>query len=60
MLGALSVVNASVEASSGSHVTVKVSGRLDAAASSGSHVRYIGSPTLGNIDESSGGNVRPD
>jgi hypothetical protein len=59
-LGELSVANASVGASSGSHVTVNVTGRLDASASSGSHVYYLGSPTLGNIDESSGSIVRPE
>jgi hypothetical protein len=50
--------NADVEASSGSQVTVNVTGRLDADASSGSMVYYVGSPTLGTIDESSDAEVR--
>jgi hypothetical protein len=57
-LSALSVANARINASSGSHVTVNVTGRLDADASSGSEVRYLGSPTLGDINESSGSSVR--
>jgi hypothetical protein len=57
-LSALVAASAKVEASGGSHVTVNVTGRLDADASSGSHVYYLGSPTLGNINESSGSSVR--
>jgi hypothetical protein len=49
-LADLLVVDASVEANGGSHVTVNPSGRLDAVAKGGSHVRYLGSPTLGTID----------
>jgi hypothetical protein len=49
-LAGLAVVDASVEANGGSHVTVNPSGRLDAVAKGGSHVRYLGSPTLGTID----------
>jgi hypothetical protein len=49
-LADLLVVDASVEANGGSHVTVNPSGRLDAIARGGSHVRYLGSPTLGTID----------
>jgi hypothetical protein len=53
------VADASVEASGGSEVTVNVSGRLDADASGGSRVFYLGSPALGKIDESGGSTVRP-
>jgi hypothetical protein len=31
-------------------VTINPSGGLDAVARGGSHVRYLGSPTLGTID----------
>jgi hypothetical protein len=49
------VENAEVTASSGSHVTVNVSGRLDASASGGSHIHYHGDPYLrgGNVPSSS-------
>jgi hypothetical protein len=57
-LSGFSVVDASVEASGGSEVTVNASGRLDADASGGSRVFYLGSPTLGTIDESGGSSVR--
>ena len=40
------VENAVVTASSGSHVTVNVSGKLDASASSGSHIFYLGDPYI--------------
>jgi hypothetical protein len=40
------VENAVVTASSGSHVTVNVSGKLDASASSGSHIHYLGDPYI--------------
>jgi hypothetical protein len=56
-LSALVAANAKVEASGGSQVTVNVTGRLDADASGGSQVYYLGSPTLGNINESSGSSV---
>lgn len=56
-LSDFSVVDADVEMSSGGRATVNVSGRLDADASSGSHVTYVGNPTLGDIDASSGGSV---
>ena len=52
------MVNANVEASGGSEVTVNASGRLDADASGGSDIYYLGSPTLGTIEESGGGDVR--
>jgi hypothetical protein len=56
-LSELEAANADVEASGGSQVTVNVNGRLDADASGGSKVYYLGSPTLGRIDESSGSEV---
>lgn len=52
-LADLAVVDANVEARGGSHATVNPSGRLDAVAKGGSHVRYLGSPTLGTIDTDS-------
>jgi len=57
-LSGFSVVDANVEASGGSQVTVNASGRLDADASGGSKVYYLGSPTLGTIEESGGSSVR--
>lgn len=57
-LSGFSVVDANVEASGGSEVTVNASGRLDANASGGSKVYYLGSPTLGTIEESGGSDVR--
>lgn len=49
-LADLAVVEATVDARGGSHATVRPSGRLDAVAKGGSHIRYLGSPTLGTID----------
>jgi hypothetical protein len=57
-LSGFSVVDASVEASGGSEVTVNASGRLDAEASGGADITYLGSPRLGRIEESGGGSVR--
>jgi hypothetical protein len=56
-LGDFSVVNANVDMSSGGGATVNVSGTFDANVSSGSHVTYVGNPTLGDIETSSGGSV---
>ena len=53
----LSVDDASIEASSGSSVKLEVAEELNADVSSGASVRYAGSPTLKNIDKSSGGSV---
>jgi hypothetical protein len=58
-LSGFSVADVSIEASGGSEVTVNASGRLDADASGGSRVYYLGSPTLGKIDESGGSTVAP-
>ena len=52
------VKNARCNASSGGGVTVKVSGTLDANASSGGRVRYTGEPTDVDSEASSGGSVR--
>jgi hypothetical protein len=56
-LGDFSVVDADVNMSGGGRAKVNVSGRLDAKASSGSHVTYVGNPTLGDIDTSGGASV---
>lgn len=58
-LAAFPVVNANVDASGGSQVTVNVSGTLNVDASGGSQVSYSGNPTLGTIDTSGGAQVRP-
>jgi len=47
-----------VNSSSGSDATVSVTDELYAKASSGSDVYYYGNPTIKNIDESSGGDVK--
>lgn len=56
-LGDFSVVDADVEMSGGGRATVNASGKLDANASGGSHVYYVGNPTLGDIDTSGGSSV---
>ncbi len=48
------VENAVVTASSGSHVTVNVSGKLDASASGGSHIHYHGDPYIRSSNVPSG------
>jgi hypothetical protein len=48
------VENAVVTASSGSHVTVNVSGKLDASASGGSHIHYLGDPYIKSSNTPSG------
>jgi hypothetical protein len=48
------VEDAVVTTSSGSHVTVNVSGKLDASASSGSHIYYLGDPYIRDSGVSSG------
>ena len=59
-LAGFSVVNANVEASGASKVTVNASGRLDADASGASEITYLGSPALGTIDSSSDSSVGPE
>ena len=51
------VHDASVNLSGGSHATVNLDGRLDADVSGGSHLFYIGDPTMGDIDKSGGSTV---
>ena len=58
-LADLPVADVNVDASGGSQVTVNAGGRLDADASGGSHVYYLGSPTLGRIDTSGSSSVQP-
>jgi hypothetical protein len=57
-LSGLQVPRAKVDASGASQVTVKVSGELDADASGGARVRYVGYPRPLIIDESGGGSVK--
>ena len=57
-LADLQVVNASVMASGGSHATVNPSGTLDAVAKGGSHVKYLGSPTMGTIDDDGSSSIQ--
>jgi hypothetical protein len=52
------VGDANVGASGASRVTVNASGTLDADASGASHVLYLGSPTLGNVDTSGASSVK--
>jgi hypothetical protein len=52
------VENAVVTASSGSHVTVNVSGKLDASASGGSHIHYLGDPYIRSSNVPSGSIVQ--
>ena len=56
-LASFNVVNANIDASGGSQVTVNVSGTLNVDASGGSQVYYLGNPTLGVIDTSGGAQV---
>ena len=51
------VNNASVTLSTGSHADVTVAGRLDVDISSSSRLTYGGSPTLGDVQVSSGSNL---
>jgi hypothetical protein len=46
------VADADIELSGASRATVSVSGRLDVRASGASHLTYLGSPTLGDIETS--------
>jgi hypothetical protein len=59
-LAELAVADADVEASGGSHATVNPSGRLDAVAKGGSHVRYLGSPTMGTTDADGSSSIKPE
>jgi hypothetical protein len=48
-----------VDASGSSTVTVNLSGRLNADASGGSNIYYLGDPTLGVIDTSGSSTIQP-
>ncbi len=56
-LSGFSVHDASVSLSGGSHATINLDGRLDASLSGGSHLVYIGDPTMGDIDTTGGSTV---
>jgi len=56
-LSSLRVSNAVVDVSGGSSATVHPDGRLDATASDGSQLYYIGNPTMGNISVSGGSTI---
>jgi len=56
-LSGFSVFDANVDLSGGARATVNPSGTLDVDASGGSHVTYVGNPTLGKIDTSGGSSV---
>lgn len=51
--------NAVVNLSGGSHATINLDGWLDADLSGGSHLLYIGDPTMGDINTSSDSTVGP-
>jgi hypothetical protein len=57
-LSKFSTVDADVNAGGDSTVTVNASGTLDAVADGSSTVYYLGSPTLGTIEESGSSEVR--
>jgi hypothetical protein len=57
-LSKFSAVDANVSADGASKVTVNASGTLDAVAGGNSTVYYLGSPTLGTIEESGSSEVR--
>lgn len=50
--------DASLDASSGASIKITVNGQLKASASSGASIKYNGSPTMTDIEKSSGGSVR--
>lgn len=56
-LSDFTVHNANVNLSGGSQATVNLDGRLDADLSGGSHLLYIGEPTMGDIQMSGGSTV---
>jgi hypothetical protein len=57
-LSGFRVENAEVTASSASHVTVNVSDKLDASASGGSHITYLGDPYIRASGVSSGSMIQ--
>jgi Putative auto-transporter adhesin, head GIN domain len=56
-LSGFHITNAHVDMSGGSQATVNLDGRLDANLSGGSHLFYVGNPTMGNINTSGGSTV---
>ncbi|MHA2407299.1 MAG: GIN domain-containing protein [Candidatus Ranarchaeia archaeon] len=56
-LSNFTVHNVNVELSGGSISTINLDGRLDADLSGGSQLWYIGDPTLGSIETSSGSQI---
>jgi hypothetical protein len=57
-LSGFSAHDAYVNLEGGSHGTIKLDGKLDANLGGGSHLTYLGEPTLGDITESGGSTVR--
>lgn len=55
----LEAIDADLKAGGGSTITVNVDGLIDAAASGGSNIYYLGDPELGHITTSGGSNVGP-
>ncbi len=51
------VHDANVKLSGGSNANINLDGRLDADLSGGSHLRYTGDPTLGDINTSGGSTI---
>jgi hypothetical protein len=51
------VHDASVNLNGGSHATINLDGKLDADLSGGSHLFYVGNPTMGDINTSGGSTV---
>jgi hypothetical protein len=51
------VNDASVNLSGGSDATINLDGRLDANLSGGSHLAYVGDPTMGDVQTSGGSTV---
>lgn len=58
-LSDFTIHNAAVDLSGGSEATINLDGRLDADLSGGSHLFYIGNPTMGDIDTSGGSTLEP-
>lgn len=56
-LSDLSAVDAQVDSSGGSTITVNIDGILDADADGGASVYYLGNPEMGTINVSGGSNV---
>jgi len=58
-LSAFAIENATVSAVTGSHVTVNVSGKLDADAQEGSTIYYLGNPAELTTNTSEGAEILP-